>query len=182
MLGEHIAAEPDLQSETLFCEKPGCSPHCQLSAKLLSSSFPAWFLPRFFLKHTGFHNVHFCVTTSDFSHSLWRNEHQRVGLGLDFRKTPHTYIPRYPAPRAVPQVTLHQDFCRQVEIRNHTLVCRIWDRQILHACRCWLCRMNFSEHLQASKPTLSSCSKGNVKAQGLQLSGWYLVMPSWSAE
>lgn len=49
MLGEHVAAEPDLRSETLFCEKPGCSPHCQLSVKLISFfCFSCFISPTFF--------------------------------------------------------------------------------------------------------------------------------------
>lgn len=68
VLGEHIAVEPDPRSETPFCEKPGCSPHCQLSAKLISFfSFSYLISPTSFSNIQSCKNVHFCITTSHFS-------------------------------------------------------------------------------------------------------------------
>lgn len=96
------------------------APLCQLALGE-TNFFLQFFLldfSHFFLKHTVLQNGRFCVTTSDFSPSLCRNEHQRVGLGLVCGKVPHTYISWYPTPCAVPLVTLHQDFCRQIEVWN----------------------------------------------------------------
>lgn len=149
MLGEHVAVEPDPRSETPFCEKPGCSPHCQLSAKLISFfSFSYLISPTSFSNTQSCKNVRFCITTSHFS--PWRNDHQKVGLGLVFRKMPPTNISWYPTPCTVPLVALQQEFCKEVEIWNSTLVNHIWDHRIPCACPCWLCRLNFSEHLRAS--------------------------------
>ena len=183
VLGEHTEAEQDLQSEILFCEKPGCSPHCQLSAKLISFfCLSCSISPTFFLEHAVLRNVYFCVTASYLSHSPWRREHQRVGLGLDFRKMPGRHMSWYPTLCSVPWLLF-----TRTSAGREGFGTRFWST-VSGIIRSLMCLMLALQSEFQRTPTSKRANpffpqqRGDVKARGLQLSSWYLAMPSWSTE